>query len=56
MKERKPAWHQVAHPAVMGRRVRPVKIRLALATARIIIREIASGAPQPTPPKALRMV
>src|ERR1051326_9088183 len=47
---------RLSHPAVIGRRVRPVKIRLALATARIISREIANGAAQPASPKALRMV
>jgi hypothetical protein len=40
----------------MGRRVRPVKIRLALATARIISSEIAIGATHPAAPKASRIV
>src|ERR1051325_11965579 len=40
----------------MGRRVRPVKIRLALEMARNISNEMANGATQPAAPKARRMV
>src|SRR6185312_3839643 len=40
----------------MGSRVRPVKIRLALANARIISNEMAMGATQLAAPNASRMV
>src|ERR1017187_6089513 len=45
-----------SHPAVMGKRVNPVKIRLAVAMARASIANGPAQAPTPVLPKAARMV
>ena len=50
---------RLSQPAVMGRRVRPVKMRLELAMARAISRKMANGAAnpaRPVVPMAARMV
>src|SRR5579883_3450675 len=53
------AGRSLSQPAVMGRRVKPVKIRLELAMARAIRRKMAKGAAiaaGPVVPIAIRMV